>query len=155
MGRRWMAAPASVLLAASPAASSATPAAHAALPGHGKVALAGYTITKVTVPEAPPQGANDPPNEHTTSRNISKFAIPELRREARRSNGAHVHTVTGATLTSRAFRRSLQGAIAILQQSPSATRATGPAEVVKPPKSACPSGCGRFGKVQVHIVATR
>ena len=147
---------AAAALAAAPVTVLGAPVASATAPSQAEVALAGYTITRVTVPMKPPQGSNGGAvQEHNTSRNISKFAIPQLKHEALESNASRVHTVSGATFTSHSFRKSLQGAIALLQQSPDATQATGPAVVVKPPRSACPSNCPHYGKIRVHIVASR
>jgi uncharacterized protein with FMN-binding domain len=51
------------------------------------------------------------PTERPKSARINNAAIPVLRREALRAQNAHINTVSGATLTSSAYARSLQGAI--------------------------------------------
>lgn len=51
------------------------------------------------------------PNDRRTSRRINAVALPLLTTEAIQAQGAEVDYVTGATLTSRAFRRSLSDAL--------------------------------------------
>lgn len=51
------------------------------------------------------------PSDLRTSRIINARALPVLKSEAIRAQDARVHTVSGATLTSRAFIRSLQSAL--------------------------------------------
>ena len=52
------------------------------------------------------------PNDRRTSIRINRRALPMLREEAISAQSAHVDIVSGATLTSRAFIRSLGGALA-------------------------------------------
>jgi uncharacterized protein with FMN-binding domain len=51
------------------------------------------------------------PSDRMTSVFINRRALPRLRNEAIRVQSAHVHIVSGATLTSEAFARSLDGAL--------------------------------------------
>lgn len=51
------------------------------------------------------------PNDRRTSRHISGRALPRLEREAIAAQSARVDTVSGATLVSRAYRRSLGTAL--------------------------------------------
>lgn len=51
------------------------------------------------------------PTERPRSRSINTRAIPTLRSEALRAQSARIHAVSGATLTSNAFARSLQSAL--------------------------------------------
>ncbi|GAA1123797.1 FMN-binding protein [Kribbella jejuensis] len=44
-------------------------------------------------------------------REISSFALPQLRQEALAAQSAHIDTVSGATFTSDGYRRSLQSAL--------------------------------------------
>lgn len=51
------------------------------------------------------------PNDRRTSRYINAQAIPILQRETIRAQSAHIDTVSGASLTSRAYIRSLSSAL--------------------------------------------
>ncbi len=51
------------------------------------------------------------PTSHGESARISKRAEPKLRAEALVAQSADIHTVSGATLTSNAYRSSLQAAL--------------------------------------------
>ena len=51
------------------------------------------------------------PSGRQESDEINSYAAPVLRREALEAQGAKVQAVSGATLTSRAFRQSLQSAL--------------------------------------------
>jgi uncharacterized protein with FMN-binding domain len=51
------------------------------------------------------------PTERAKSARINGQAIPILRQEALRAQSARINVVSGATLTSNAFARSLQAAI--------------------------------------------
>ena len=51
------------------------------------------------------------PTERARSASINGRAIPTLRSEALRAQSARIHSVSGATLTSSAFDRSLQSAL--------------------------------------------
>lgn len=51
------------------------------------------------------------PTERPKSARINEQAIPILRQEALRAHSARIDTVSGATLTSRAFETSLAAAI--------------------------------------------
>ncbi|MGA8113088.1 MAG: FMN-binding protein [Actinocatenispora sp.] len=45
------------------------------------------------------------------SQQINSFAVPQLRKEALSRQSSHIDTVSGATLTSEAYRDSLQAAL--------------------------------------------
>jgi uncharacterized protein with FMN-binding domain len=66
--------------------------------------ISGGALTEVRVPEYP---AHD-----GTSRRINKVAVPYLAKSAVASGGAEVDAISGATITSRAFARSLEAALA-------------------------------------------
>jgi len=51
------------------------------------------------------------PTEQRREAQINERAIPALSREALTAQSAHIHTVSGATLTSRAFETSLSSAL--------------------------------------------
>lgn len=51
------------------------------------------------------------PSDRATSRRIARYALPRLEREVIRSQSARVDTISGATLTSEAFLRSMRGAL--------------------------------------------
>jgi uncharacterized protein with FMN-binding domain len=51
------------------------------------------------------------PTERARSASINNRAVPTLRSEALRAQNARIHAVSGATLTSAAFDRSLQSAL--------------------------------------------
>lgn len=53
----------------------------------------------------------DYPQSHQTSVSINSQAMPYLRSEAIQAQSANVNTISGATLTSSAFRQSLQDAL--------------------------------------------
>lgn len=52
------------------------------------------------------------PSERRTSARINKYALPRLKREVLIAQSASVDIISGATLTSRAYRRSLDEALA-------------------------------------------
>jgi uncharacterized protein with FMN-binding domain len=51
------------------------------------------------------------PNHNGTSRSINRRALPILKNEVIRAQGTRVNLISGATLTSRAYLRSLNGAL--------------------------------------------
>lgn len=51
------------------------------------------------------------PSDNPRDREISGYAIPQLRREALTAQSASIDTVSGATYTSDGYRRSLQSAL--------------------------------------------
>jgi uncharacterized protein with FMN-binding domain len=51
------------------------------------------------------------PVDRARSRSINSRAVPTLRSEALRAQSARINSVSGATLTSRAFDSSLQSAL--------------------------------------------
>jgi uncharacterized protein with FMN-binding domain len=51
------------------------------------------------------------PTSHPRSAFINNKAVPILRREVLQAQSTHIHAVSGATLTSRAFYASLLGAV--------------------------------------------
>lgn len=51
------------------------------------------------------------PSDRSTSRRIAHIALPRLAREVIRAQSTRVHAVSGATLDSRAFLRSMHGAL--------------------------------------------
>lgn len=51
------------------------------------------------------------PNDRRTSRNINSRALPVLEQEAIQAQSAHIDIVSGATLTSEAYARSLDAAL--------------------------------------------
>lgn len=51
------------------------------------------------------------PSSGGRDREISSFALPQLRQEALAAQSAHIDTVSGATFTSDGYRRSLQSAL--------------------------------------------
>jgi uncharacterized protein with FMN-binding domain len=51
------------------------------------------------------------PTSHPRSASINNKAVPILRREVLQAQNARIHSVSGATLTSRAFYASLLGAL--------------------------------------------
>jgi uncharacterized protein with FMN-binding domain len=52
------------------------------------------------------------PSDRQTSRSINRRALPVLKTEVIQAQSARVDIVSGATLTSQAYRRSLAGALA-------------------------------------------
>jgi uncharacterized protein with FMN-binding domain len=67
-----------------------------------RVTFSGTTITDVSIITEPDDGH---------SRRIASRAEPTLRGEALQAQSAHIDMVSGATITSDAYSRSLQGAI--------------------------------------------
>jgi uncharacterized protein with FMN-binding domain len=53
------------------------------------------------------------PNHSGTSRSINRKALPYLLQEAVAAQSAHVNIISGATLTSRAYARSLRDALVL------------------------------------------
>ena len=51
------------------------------------------------------------PNHQRTSRSINRQALPMLQSEVISAQAARVHIISGATLTSKAYLRSLYGAL--------------------------------------------
>jgi uncharacterized protein with FMN-binding domain len=51
------------------------------------------------------------PSDNPHSREIAAAAVPILRTEALRANGAHIDVVSGATYTSNGYAQSLQSAL--------------------------------------------
>ncbi|MFF4822331.1 FMN-binding protein [Streptomyces sp. NPDC001312] len=68
-----------------------------------RVTLTGGRITDVTALAQPSGNPRD--------REISSYAVPQLRREALAAQSASIDTVSGATYTSDGYRRSLQSAL--------------------------------------------
>ena len=130
-------------------ALNAASTAHGALAiprGATTLAGSGMYLSSVVALKEPPVGARDTPAQRLSSTNISRFSVPTLVTEAREVDGAGIDTVTGATYTSRAFARSLQGALMGLRRHGAhPASATGPAELV-----AC-ARCGVYGVVQVRV----
>jgi uncharacterized protein with FMN-binding domain len=56
------------------------------------------------------------PNHQRTSRYINKQALPLLEQEVIQAQSVHVNIVSGATLSSRAYARSLRDALAQASQ---------------------------------------
>jgi len=52
------------------------------------------------------------PNSDTRSITLAKVSVPILRKEAIKQNSASIQGVSGASVTSSAYSRSLQGALA-------------------------------------------
>jgi uncharacterized protein with FMN-binding domain len=67
-----------------------------------RVSFSGTTITDVAIITEPGDGR---------SQRIASRAEPTLRSEALQAQSAHIDTVSGATITSEAYTRSLQAAI--------------------------------------------
>jgi uncharacterized protein with FMN-binding domain len=67
-----------------------------------KVKMKGHRITDIT-PMSLPQGGR--------SSDISRYAAPQLRREALAAQSAHVDAVSGASYTSAGYAQSLQSAL--------------------------------------------
>lgn len=67
-----------------------------------KVTISGTRITDVT-PMSLPEGGR--------SGDISKYAAPQLRREALTAQSAHIDSVSGASYTSAGYAMSLQSAL--------------------------------------------
>ena len=53
----------------------------------------------------------DYPHDRRTSQRINDYALPVLKTEAIQKQSANVNIISGATLTSEAFVRSLQSAL--------------------------------------------
>jgi hypothetical protein len=68
-----------------------------------RVTVAGGRITDVTAVTYPQDNPRD--------QQINSSALPELRSEALRAQGADIDTVSGATYTSDGYRESLQSAL--------------------------------------------
>ncbi|MET7285819.1 FMN-binding protein [Streptomyces sp. NPDC005573] len=68
-----------------------------------RVTLAGGRLTDVT--------AVDSPQENPRDRAISRYALPQLRREALAAQSASIDAVSGASYTSAGYRASLQSAL--------------------------------------------
>lgn len=67
-----------------------------------QVHIANHRITDVSTLSLPGDGH---------SQQINSYAVPQLRQEALSKQSAHIDTVSGATLTSEAYRQSLQAAL--------------------------------------------
>ncbi|MEI8096391.1 MAG: FMN-binding protein [Spirochaetales bacterium] len=65
--------------------------------------IAGGKITRIQVLEYP--------NHTNRSNSISNYALPTLARQAMDSNSSSVDVISGATLTSEAFAKSLTSAL--------------------------------------------
>ncbi len=68
-----------------------------------RVTVQGGRLVSIDVPQYPA--------DRRTSRAINSHALPELQSEVIRAQSAHVDIVSGATLTSRAYIRSLNAAL--------------------------------------------
>jgi uncharacterized protein with FMN-binding domain len=51
------------------------------------------------------------PNDNSRSVEINKYAVPQLRTEALAAQSAHIDAVSGATVTSEGYTKSLQAAL--------------------------------------------
>lgn len=90
----------------------------------------------------------------TASRQISHFAVPKLIQRAMAAQSASIHTVTGATYTSRAFRKSLASAILKLSQSSSSITVYGGTYTVWDPQwtcVGCSGGAAKYGVVRLEV----
>lgn len=139
------------------------------MPAHASVATT-VRLSSIVAVKAPPQGewvptftnggfgkfTSDDPGTSRTSKAINKLAIPKLIGEAMRAQSANIHTITGATYTSKAFKRSLMSAILQLEQSRTAATVYGATERVTDPQFTCPSGCpasetARYGVLELEV----
>ena len=93
------------------------------------------------------------PQHSKTTRTINKFALPQLRQEAIYSNGAHVHTVTGATYTTRAFRHTLH--YALLRIANADANKTVTTQTVEVRYDAHTRGGGDAGPLQLKVTGHR
>lgn len=121
-------------------------------------------ISWIVAVRYPPSGEYLPPwipdvnsmisGTQTTSRHISYFAIPKLVSRAMAAQSASIHAVSGATYTSRAFKKSLASAILKLSQSRTSTTVYGTTYSVWDPQWTC-DGCGtppaRYGVVKLEV----
>lgn len=121
-------------------------------------------ISWIVATRVPPSGEYLPPwipdvssmvaGTKATSKHISAFAVPKLISRAMAAQSASIHTVTGATYTSRAFRKSLASAILKLSQSRTSITVYGGTYSVWDPQWTC-DGCGyppaRYGVVQLEV----
>ena len=64
------------------------------------------------------------PQNNSMSSSINGQAVPLLRQETLQAQSANVNVISGATLTSQAYSRSLQGALAQAQQGGNAPAAS-------------------------------
>ena len=121
-------------------------------------------LSWIVAVRVPPSGEYLPPwipdvnsmiaSTQTTSKQISHFAVPKLISRAMAAQSASIHTVTGATYTSRAFRKSLASAILKLSQSSTSITVYGGTYSVWDPQWTC-TGCGtppaRYGVVRLEV----
>ena len=121
-------------------------------------------ISWIVAVRFPPSGEYLPPwipdvnsmvsGTQTASRTISHYAIPKLVSRAMAAQSASIHAVSGATYTSRAFKKSLASAILKLSQSRTAITVYGGTYSVWDPQWTC-SGCGtppaRYGVVRLEV----
>ena len=122
-------------------------------------------ISWIVAVRVPPSGEYIPtwvPNRNLVisgtqyaSKNISHFAVPKLVQRAMAAQSASIHTVTGATYTSRAFRKSLASAILKLSQSASGITVYGGTYTVWDPQWTC-TDCGaanaaKYGVVRLEV----
>jgi uncharacterized protein with FMN-binding domain len=68
-----------------------------------KITLTGGALTNVD--------ALQTPDSHRKSVSINQRATPVLRQEALKAQSADINAVSGATITSEAYRESLQAAL--------------------------------------------
>jgi uncharacterized protein with FMN-binding domain len=97
-------------------------------------------ITSIRVLKKPAHGE--------TSKQISRFALPLLKAEAIKSHGAHVHTISGATYTSKAFRRTLHYALTRIADSEASTTVT--SHTVTVPYDGAPRGV-HAGRLKLRV----
>ena len=114
-----IAAPAGVPLLAVAAASSGPSQAHAASVGR-LVSGAGYHMRWGTVQVRIRLDSTNrhivnvgavTPTERARSARINNHAVPILKREVLSAQSANIHAVSGATLTSNAYKQSLRSAL--------------------------------------------
>ena len=149
--------------------ASAAVALTTGVPAHAQAATT-VRLSSIVAVKEPPNGewvptftnsgfgkftSNDPATSRA-SKGINKLAIPKLIAEAMRAQSANIQTITGATYTSKAFKRSLSSAILQLEQSGTATTVYGATEKVTDPQFTCPNGCpaserARYGVLELEV----
>lgn len=121
-------------------------------------------ISWIVAVRFPPSGEYLPPwipdltsmvsGTQSASRTISHYAIPKLVQRALAAQSASIHAVSGATYTSRAFKKSLASAILKLSQSSSSITVYGGTYSVWDPQwtcSGCPTPPARYGVVKLEV----
>jgi uncharacterized protein with FMN-binding domain len=92
------------------------------------------------------------PAHGETSKQISRFALPLLKDEAISSHGGHVHTVSGATYTSKAFRKTLHYALVRIADSSASKTVT--THTVTVPYDGAPPGAVA-GRLKLRVTGHR